>query len=200
MHVNWFARGRVDALLSLPNWTSKTISTGAGTMLARRRVRGVRGNSLKVAEQSIIHANITFEEFGGEIQIGSRCFIGRSNLICYRRITIGDDVIMSWGITIVDHDSHSLEWEGRKDDVRDWASGRKDWSHVAHAPVEIGSKVWVGFNAAILKGVVIGEGAVIGACSVVTRNVPSYSLVAGNPAKVIRSLHPSTRDAPTVGL
>ncbi|MBV8923397.1 DapH/DapD/GlmU-related protein, partial [Bradyrhizobium sp.] len=57
-----------------------------------------------------------------------------------------------------------------------------------HAPVVIADKVWIGFNASILKGVTIGEGAVVGACSVVTRDVPPFAVVAGNPARVIRTL------------
>lgn len=59
------------------------------------------------------------------------------------------------------------------------------------APVYIGDKVWIGFNVIILKGVDIGEGAVVAAGSVVTKNVPEWTLVGGNPAKVIRQLeHP----------
>jgi len=95
---------------------------------------------------------------------------------------------MSWGITISDHDSHSVEWQHRQDDVLQWCEGRKDWTHVAHAPVVIANKVWIGFNASILKGVTIGEGAIVGACSVVTRDVPPFSIVAGNPARVVRTL------------
>jgi galactoside O-acetyltransferase len=72
--------------------------------------------------------------------------------------------------------------------VRDWARGRKEWDHIAHAPVAISNRAWIGFNVSILKGVTIGEGAVVGACSVVTRDVPPYSLVAGNPARVVRTL------------
>ena len=99
---------------------------------------------------------------------------------------MGDDVIISWGVTIVDHDSHALHWSLRKHDVSAWSRGEKDWTSVSISPVIIGSKVWIGFGASILKGVTIGEGSVVGAQSVVTRNVPPFSIVAGNPARVIR--------------
>jgi acetyltransferase-like isoleucine patch superfamily enzyme len=186
--VRSLALNIVDAVLGWRSWISGAVSSGKRTTLVRRRIRRIQGNRLRVGDGSIIHANITFEEEGGNIRIGSRTFIGRSHLICYRSIVIGDDVIMSWGITIVDHDSHSLEWEQRKDDVREWARGRKKWDHVMHAPVIICDKVWIGFNVSILKGVTIGEGAIIAACSVVTRDVPPFSLAAGNPARVVRSL------------
>ena len=57
---------------------------------------------------------------------------------------------------------------------------------VVGSPTEIGRKAWVGAHVTVLKGVSIGEGAVVGAGSVVTRDVPAYSVVAGNPARVIR--------------
>jgi acetyltransferase-like isoleucine patch superfamily enzyme len=177
-----------DAILGWRSRFSGTVSIGHNTTVAWRRIRRASGNLISIGDESLIHANLIFEANGGEIRIGSRTFIGRSTLICYRSLTIGDDVLMSWGITVVDHDSHNLIWENRRDDVREWAKGRKDWQHVARAPVTIADKAWIGFNVIILKGVTIGEGAVVGAGSIVTRDIPPYSLAAGCPAKVIRSL------------
>ena len=185
----------VDAILGWKSWLSGAVSTGRGSTIAWRRIRQVAGNSLLVGEDSIVHADISFEDAGGKIQIGDRTFIGRSHLICYRSLVIGDDVIMSWGVTIVDHDSHSINWIDRRNDVREWGAGRKNWERIAHAAVVVSDKAWIGFNVSILKGVTIGEGAVIGACSVVTRDVPPYTLVVGNPARVIRELG-SSPDVP----
>ncbi|MGQ0684290.1 acyltransferase [Bradyrhizobium sp.] len=185
--LNW-----IDALLGWNVRRSGAVSTGQGAAVVWWRIRRSAGNRLSIGQNSIIQANIRFEDRGGEIKIGDRTYVGKSNLVCYRSIVIGDDVIMSWGITITDHDSHSLDWAHRRNDVLDWGKGSKDWSHVAHAPVAIGDKAWIGFNVSILKGVTIGEGAVVGACSVVTRDVPPHSVVVGNPARVVRKLESSS--------
>ena len=62
----------------------------------------------------------------------------------------------------------------------------KNWEHVQRSKIRIGDKAWIGFNSIILKGVTIGEGAVIAAGSIVIHDVPEWSVVGGNPAKVIR--------------
>jgi galactoside O-acetyltransferase len=104
------------------------------------------------------------------------------------RVEIGDDVMLSWGVTVVDHNSHSLVARERATDVEQWLRGRKDWTGIKIAPVEIRQRAWLGFNVAVLPGVVIGEGAIVGACAVVTRSVPAWTIVAGNPARVLREL------------
>ncbi|WP_276486168.1 acyltransferase [Bradyrhizobium zhanjiangense] len=184
----------IDGVLGWRNRFSGAVRVGRGSTIAWRRIKRAVGNDLFVGEDSIVHADISFEDIGGKIQIGSRTFIGRSHLVCYRSLTIGDDVIMSWGITVVDHDSHSINWMDRRDDVREWTAGRKYWDKIPHAPIVISDRAWIGFNVSILKGVSIGTGSVIGACSVVTRDIPPYSLAVGNPAKVIRALSPPSEE------
>lgn len=147
-----------------------------------------RGGVVYIGEGSIVHCRIAFDAPGGVVRIGNACFIGASRLVCHSEINIGDDVIISWGVTIVDHDSHALDWNGRARDVSDWRHGRKNWDDVTIRPVYIEDKVWIGFGATILKGVRLGKCSVIGAGSVVTKDVPPFSVVAGNPARVVRTL------------
>lgn len=151
---------------------------------------------ITIGNESHIDANIIFETTNGKINIGNRTYIGNSTLISVCNIFIGDDVLIAWGCYIIDNDFHSLDWEKRKDDVqlfkKTFQEGilnfGKDWSVVSKKPVTIRDKAWIGFNSIILKGVTIGEGAIVAAGSVVTKDVPDYSIVGGNPATFIRSL------------
>ena|ERR1700730_9227708 len=160
----------------------------------RYRNLTIRANgTLQVGEGSIVEGQVVLEREGAKIIIGKHSFIGNSLISCADGIEIGDDVLISWGCSIVDHNSHPIVWSLRKDDVRDWYRGRKDWTHVEVEPIKIGNKSWLGFNVGILKGVEIGKGARVGAGSFVTRDVLPWSIVAGNPAKMIREIPHSER-------
>lgn len=149
---------------------------------------------LTIGENTLIESSFFFETKSGIIKVGDRTYIGSSSLICIEEIEIGNDVMISWGCFIVDNDSHSTISGERKNDVSNWKRGidenmigyYKDWSVVSRKKVTIKDKAWIGFNSIILKGVTIGEGAIIAAGSVVTKDVPDYAIVGGNPAKIIR--------------
>lgn len=153
---------------------------------------------LTIGEKDMIDSSFVFETETGQILIGDRVHIGGgTQLISRSSITIGDDVIIAWNCTIYDHNSHSTNWEERKNDVTlEWESANhgvsplcnKNWSVVKSAPIHICDKAWLGFGVTVLKGVTIGEGAVVAAGSVVTKDVPAYTIVGGNPATVIRTL------------
>lgn len=158
------------------------------TKINYRLIKPLKYCKLIVGEGSIVEGNLIFEREKSIICIGKNTFIGGTTLICAENIEIGDDVLISWGCTIVDHNSHSQFFHERKDDVRNWLHGMKDWTHIRIEPITIHNKSWIGFNAIILKGVTIGEGAIVGAGSVVTKDVPPYTIVAGNPARIIREI------------
>lgn len=165
------------------------VEIGHGSRFRWRSLLSCRCGRIRIGEGSlVVPRRIDFDGPDGVVTVGRRTFVGSSQLVCRSAIAIGDDVLVSWGVTIVDHNSHALEWNLRRDDVTEWMAGRKRWDHVKVAPVSIGNKCWIGFGATILKGVTIGEGAVVGACAVVTRDVAPFTVVAGNPAREIRAL------------
>jgi acetyltransferase-like isoleucine patch superfamily enzyme len=178
---NRLSRGRLKAIVSL--------AVGDASTLRYDRISRTRGCTLAVGQDCIVNARISFDREGATVIVGDRCYIGTSHLVCAERIILGDDVVISWGVTIVDHNSHAIAWEERRTDVLDWARGTKNWANVKTAQVTLGDRTWVGFNAIILKGVTIGEGAIVAAGAVVTKDVPPNSIVAGNPARVIRTLN-----------
>lgn len=167
------------------------VSLGEGTRTegASLVVREAHGCSLSIGMESNIEATIVFEKRDVTIRIGSRTHIGGgTTLDAAHEIEIGDDVLIAFGVLIMDHDSHSLRFSERKNDVRDWILGKKDWTHVKMRAVRIGNKAWIGARATILKGVTLGEGAIVATGSIVTKDVPAWTIVGGNPAKVIRAL------------
>ena len=84
------------------------VQIGEDVKINAARIRFKNGCRLEVGDKSIIEASIAYDREGGEVLIGARTFIGASALVCAERIVIGDDVLISWGCTIVDHDSHAL--------------------------------------------------------------------------------------------
>lgn len=179
--LNFFAKKKLSSLLF-------QFKVAPAATIEYRKIHGKLGCCFSIDEMSIIEGEICFDKENAKVNVGARTFIGASKLICAEHITIGDDVLISWGCTISDHNSHSLLWQERSQDVILWRNGAKDWSNVLCSPVILADKCWIGFNTIILKGVTVGEGAIVGAGSVVTKDVPPYTLVAGNPAKIIRTL------------
>ncbi len=149
-----------------------------------------------IGSNSVVSGSFICENGFAKIHIGNNTFIGGGIFMAYSGIHIGSDVLISWNCTFTDTDAHSLNWNERRADVADWKRGLdsgsmgqfKDWTHVVSKKIIICDKVWIGFNCIILKGVTIGEGAVVAAGSVVTKDVEPFTLVGGNPAKLIRTL------------
>jgi acetyltransferase-like isoleucine patch superfamily enzyme len=102
-------------------------------------------------------------------------------------VSIGKFCSLSTSITIVGGE-HNLKWVSAFPlRERFWLPGRgKDGHPKTKGPVTIGNDVWIGMGALILSGVTIGDGSVVAAHSVVTKDVPPYAIVAGNPAQIVR--------------
>ena len=105
---------------------------------------------------------------GAKIVIGNHCGFSGVSIVADKEVIIEDHVTVGANAIIGDRDDHS--------DI--YASEPR--------PVHIGKNVWIGMNATIMKGVTIGEYAIIGAGAIVTKDVPPYAIVAGVPAKIIK--------------
>jgi galactoside O-acetyltransferase len=183
------------------NTNALELIEGKNTVLSNfnlvvRKKSDIYPKRLKIGNDCLISGNFIFENENGIIIIGDNTFIGGGMFICIDKINIGNNVLISWGCTFIDNDSHSINAYERINDISDWKKGieegqigkYKNWNNVEHAPIIIKDKAWIGCNCIILKGITIGEGAVIGAGSVVTKDVPDYTLAAGNPAQIIKKL------------
>lgn len=129
----------------------------------------------EVGDQTKIGA---FVEIQKNVKVGKRCKISSHTFIC-EGVTIEDNVFIGHGVTFV-NDSYprATTADGNLQDERDWK--------VEKTLVKSGASI--GSGATILSNIVIGENAIVGAGSVVTKDVPADTIVAGNPARLLRSL------------
>lgn len=116
------------------------------------------------------------------LQIGDNCGMSSPTIWVRKSIKIGNNVNLGGGCMLFDTDAHSLNYLHRRD-------GIKDMTNRIDKEIIIDDDVLIGANTIILKGVHIGARSIIGAGSVVTKNIPSDSIAAGNPAKVIKKIN-----------
>ncbi|WP_333636017.1 acyltransferase [Ruminococcus sp.] len=127
---------------------------------------------------------------GGKILIGNNVFMNYNSFIgSMEAVTIGNDVIIATNVRIFDNNNHPTSPAQREMmSHNDFYGELWTWKYAEHKPVVIGDNVWIGEFSAILKGVTIGKGSIVASHSVVTKDVPPYVIVAGNPARVVKRL------------
>lgn len=127
----------------------------------------------------------------GRVKLGDYALVHGARIICDDEISIGDYTLISWNVVLMDTYRLPLNAESRRKQLELLSTQprRVATAKVPAKPVCIERNVWIGFDACILPGVTVGEGSIVGAKSVVTENVPPYTVVAGNPARVIRRLN-----------
>ena len=146
-------------------------------------------STIQIGKDCLIEGNLVTETDESFLAIGNNTYIGGGTIVdCVKSIVIGNDVLISYGCMIADSDNHSTRYSIRKKDLADWMQQKHDWTTTNSKPIQIFTGVWIGAKTIILKGVTIGEGAIVGAGSVVTKDVPAWTIVAGNPARVIREI------------
>lgn len=96
------------------------------------------------------------------------------HILCHKRITVGEGTIVAPGVVMVDHD-HDMKLP--KENIHGVINATR---------IRIGKYCWIGANAVILKGVRLGRGCIVGAGAVVTKSFPAYSVIVGNPARLVR--------------
>jgi acetyltransferase-like isoleucine patch superfamily enzyme/SAM-dependent methyltransferase len=162
---------------------------GKNTQLLGTISRRHANSSIIIGDDCSIDGYIATEKHDSNLCIGNNVFIGGSTVIdCADTIIIEDDVLISYQCLLSDSDNHSLSYTTRKNDLSAWRQGKHDWSTVESAPIRICQGAWLGARVIILKGVTVGQGAIIGAGSVVTHDIPAWCVAAGNPARVIRKV------------
>ncbi len=116
---------------------------------------------------------------GSNLVIGDNTGLFGTTIICSESITIGNKTLIAGGTHIYDSNFHSMDPKVRTEG---------DDGQVETSPVNIGNQCWIGSRCIILKGVTIGDQAVIGAGSVVTKDVPPRQVWAGNPARFVKEI------------
>lgn len=149
-------------------WAKRAVNMFGLFAITFRRIRySIKG--VKVGQLTIF-CELEFNGSACRLTVGERCFIGTNvHLALHDKIFIGNNVSINSNVQLLtgSHDTYDSAWQ------------------LIKKPIVIKDFAWIAYNAIILPGVTIGTGAVIGAGAVVSKDVPDYAVVAGNPAKVV---------------
>jgi acetyltransferase-like isoleucine patch superfamily enzyme len=156
-----------------------------------RFLRSKTPHAITIGQHCSIYAGCSFSLGpNARCRIGDYTLLNGALVMAEENIEIGSYCLISWNVGIADSDFHPLAPAERLIDAQALApflEGRPPRPKLKTAPVIIGNNVWIGMNATILKGTIIGDNSVVAAGSVVTKSVPPNTVVAGNPAVAIKT-------------
>jgi acetyltransferase-like isoleucine patch superfamily enzyme len=159
------------------------------------RIYAPKENAVVIGSESAIRGEIVILGHGGGCHIGDYCFVGSgTRLWSAKSITIGDRVLISHNVNIFDSQTHPISARKRHEEfIAILSSGFPKENALGEKNVVIEDDVLIGAAAIILRGVRIGQGSIVGAGSVVVHDVPPWTIVAGNPARIIREIPENER-------
>jgi len=165
-----------------------SVGEGSDLKLANILYFQKQPGKITIGKHSIIKGELITFKHGGEIRIGDYCHVGPdSHIWSAKLISIGNRVLIAHNVNIHDNISHPLDSKSRHEEfAKSLVDGVQETDLLRESEIIIEDDAWIGFNATILKGVRIGKGAIIGANTVITEDVPPYAVVVGNPAKIIK--------------
>ena len=148
---------------------------------------GKREN-IRLGQNCHVRGELLVFPYDGKISIGDDCYIGEGTRIwSEKNIRIGNRVLLAHNVDIHDCNDHPVDEEERHRHFRTIVTkGFAPDFDLEEREVILEDDVWVGFGACIMKGVTVGKGAIVAAHAVVTKDVPPYAVVGGNPAQRIK--------------
>ncbi len=161
-------------------WRGRLQTDGLCFICPGVRLEIGRGARLRLGRWSWIGEGCKIRAHEGEVTIGAKSVLGQECTIsAYQQVSIGRECIIADRVMMIDFD-HSVAEVERP--IREQGIYKRD--------VLVGHNVWIGYGACLLRGVTVGDNAVIGASAVLTADVPANAVVAGIPARVIRTREP----------
>lgn len=124
----------------------------------------------------------------GRVSLGDYALVHGARIICDAEVVIDAYALISWNVVLMDSYRVPADPDERRGALLAAAVTRRLEAAVPARPIHVGRGAWIGFDSCILPGVSIGEGSIIGARSVVRDDVEPFSIVAGNPARLVRRL------------
>ncbi|WP_407169408.1 acyltransferase [Bradyrhizobium sp. ORS 111] len=184
--------------MNLDYWLQRVVGRATCRLGARARlmptarIRNIRGDSdcIVIGASSIIRGELLTFAHGGRIEIGSWCYVGENSRIWSAgSVRIGDRVLIAHDVNVFDNLTHPVDHVARHRQIQEmFTKGHPRQLDLDERPVTIGDDAWIGAGAFLMRGVRIGARAIVAAGSVVTADVAEDTVVAGNPARLVKSI------------